>query len=145
MTVGTKRMVKRNVVVRKLDSLEALCGITTISRTIPTFYRHLLRQDRKGTYSVVTSDNPLDPTRGELSYAQAAPAEVFNERGPDEKNMTPSNYEDLHRGNNDLGHFLNIVSLANLAHVHQSENEWKAHGNPTETAIQVFASRFPLQ
>jgi P-type Na+/K+ transporter len=35
-----------------------------------------------------------------------------------------------------------VASLANLARVHQKEGEWTALGDPTEVALQVFASRF---
>ena len=39
--------------------------------------------------------------------------------------------------------YLNIASLANLAKVHRSkEGSWAARGDPTEIALQVFASRF---
>jgi len=40
--------------------------------------------------------------------------------------------------------YLKIASLANLAHVHPNHegDGWNARGDPTEIAIQVFASRF---
>jgi potassium/sodium efflux P-type ATPase len=38
--------------------------------------------------------------------------------------------------------YLNIASLANLANVHKTGDEWHARGDPTEIAIQVFASKF---
>merc|ERR1712000_247247 len=42
-----------------------------------------------------------------------------------------------------MGDFLQVASLANLAHVHQNdEGTWQARGDPTEIALQVFASRF---
>ena len=42
-----------------------------------------------------------------------------------------------------LESFLKVASLANLATVHQAkDDEWHARGDPTEVAIQVFASRF---
>jgi potassium/sodium efflux P-type ATPase len=45
--------------------------------------------------------------------------------------------------NQALKDYLKVASLANLAHVHQNnEGEWNARGDPTEIAIQVFASRF---
>jgi Na+-exporting ATPase len=144
MAAGTKRMVKRNVVVRKLDSLEALGGVTDIcsdkTGTL-TQGKMVVRKawiPGKGTYSVGTSENPIDPTIGDLSHSQTAPVEEKE----DEKDPQVSSAEDLIRDNNDLEQFLNIASLANLAHVHKAENEWKARGDPTDIAIQVFASRF---
>merc|ERR1711964_665785 len=44
-----------------------------------------------------------------------------------------------------LESYLNIASLANLAKIHKGEDGWKATGDPTEIAIQVFASRFNWQ
>jgi len=92
----------------------------------------------KGTYSISTSENPIDPTIGDLSYQEAAPKDEAGENGGD----TMSRLEDILSGNHDLEEFLNIASLANLAHVHNSDDEWKARGDPTDIAIQVFAARF---
>ncbi|KAG9240694.1 sodium P-type ATPase-like protein [Calycina marina] len=148
MAAGTKRMVKRHVVVRKLDSLEALGGVTDIcSDKTGTLTQGKMVVKKawipgKGTYAVGTSDNPIDPTIGDLSHSETAPREESVERESSEKNTAASNFEDLLMDNNDLEQFLNIASLANLAHVHKSENEWKARGDPTDIAIQVFASRF---
>jgi potassium/sodium efflux P-type ATPase len=57
----------------------------------------------------------------------------------DEKGVA---YEELLNENVLLEEYLNIASLANLAHVHRGEDGWIARGDPTEIAIQVFASRF---
>lgn len=54
----------------------------------------------------------------------------------------PSSPEDLLEENHDLVEYLNVASLANLANVHKSEDGWHARGDPTEIAMQVFASRF---
>merc|ERR1712144_144305 len=67
MAAGTKRMIKRNVVVRSLDSLEALGGVTDIcSDKTGTLTQGKMVVKKawipsKGTYSVGTSDNPIDP------------------------------------------------------------------------------------
>jgi hypothetical protein len=51
MAAGMKIIVKRHVVVRKLDSLEALGGVTGESQTfhitshLLTFFRHLFKQN----------------------------------------------------------------------------------------------------
>lgn len=96
----------------------------------------------KGTYSVGTSENPIDPTVGDLSHHEGAPNESSSDEESREKPASTSKVDDLLQDNHHLKHFLNIASLANLAHVQKSENEWKARGDPTEIAIQVFASRF---
>jgi Na+-exporting ATPase len=90
----------------------------------------------RGTYSVSESDHPFDPTKGDLSHTRQPPSKSNSHDG----NATP--FSDLLTDNDDLEGFLNVASLANLAHVHKSEDGWKARGDPTEIAIQVFASRF---
>jgi potassium/sodium efflux P-type ATPase len=145
MAAGTKRMVQRNVVVRKLDSLEALGAITDIcSDKTGTLTQGKMVTKKawipaKGTYSVGTSDNPFDPSMGRLSHSLYAPSYTAKTEGDHEK-ITP--YADLLDGNTHLQDFLNVASLANLARVYKSEDTWKARGDPTEIAIQVFASRF---
>lgn len=91
----------------------------------------------KGTYSVGTSSNPFDPTIQVLSHHEAAPRD---ESGDEED--VPARFEELLQDNESLEQFLNIASLANLAQVHKSADGWKARGDPTDIAIQVFASRF---
>lgn len=67
MAVGTKQMLQRHVIVRKLDSLEALGAVTNICSD----KTGTLTQGRKvaksawipsvGTYSVGSSNDPLNP------------------------------------------------------------------------------------
>ncbi|KAI9801201.1 MAG: hypothetical protein M1825_003475 [Sarcosagium campestre] len=148
MAAGTKRMAKRHVVVRKLDSLEALGGVTDIcSDKTGTLTQGKMVVKKawipsKGTYAVGTSENPIDPTIGDLSHHKAAPREESNDGESSEKHLPVSSSEQLLNDNNDLEQFLNIASLANLARVYKNEDEWKARGDPTDIAIQVFASRF---
>lgn len=144
MAAGTKQMVKRNVVVRKLDSLEALGAVTDIcSDKTGTLTQGKMVTKKAwipamGTYSVGTSDNPVDPSAGHLSHSTYAPSKAPAHE-EDEK-IQPA--DQLLEGNNHLIDFLDVASLANLARVYYSEDTWKARGDPTEIAIQVFASRF---
>lgn len=94
----------------------------------------------KGTYSVGNSGSPIDPSIGHITHHEHAPRHELKEDF--EKNDVPSDPQVLLNDNSDLEEFLNIASLANLAYVHKSDNEWKARGDPTDIAIQVFASRF---
>ena len=95
-----------------------------------------------GTYSVGTSNNPIDPTQGDLSHEHVPPHELdeSKDRGDQSEKAVP--YDELLNDNSVLQDYLNVASLANLAHVHDSDDGWKARGDPTEIAIQVFASRF---
>ena len=152
MAAGTKRMVQRNVIVRKLNALEALGAVTDIcsdkTGTL-TQGRMVVRKawiPAKGTYSVGESSEPFNPTVGDLSNTSSSPAEDDAGSGydipPDEDDRRT--FDQLLENNLPLEEFLKVASLANLATVYKStEHEgWTARGDPTEIAIQVFASRF---
>ncbi len=144
MSAGTKRMVQRNVIVRNLKSLEALGGVTDIcSDKTGTLTQGKMVAKKawipaKGTYSVGVEDDPHDPTKGSLTFTSKAPRHInpdINEKG--------QIFKDLMENNPYLEEYLKVASLANLAVVHQTKKgTWKAQGDPTEIAIQVFASRF---
>lgn len=145
MAAGTRQMVQRHVIVRRLDSLEALGAVTNIcSDKTGTLTQGRMLTKRAwlpslGTYSVGPSENPLDPTSGDIALIPEAPVSMDNAA------ETPAHPDDLVQDNAVLQEFLNTGALANLAHVHQSEqegNQWQARGEPTDIAIQVFVSRF---
>lgn len=92
----------------------------------------------KGTYTVGSSNEPFNPTDGDLSFAKAAPKDLDED---DEKSEVKSS-EELLNNNDALQEYLNVAALANLATVHHTDGAWKARGDPTEIAIQVFAARF---
>lgn len=145
MAVGTKQMVQRNVIVRKLDSLEALGAVTDIcsdkTGTL-TQGKMVLRRAwviGHGTYSVGTGSEPFNPQVGALSFSLKSPVEIFESEG--EKDENPVS---LLSGNRELEDFLNVASLANLASVFKDREsgEWDARGDPTEIALQVFVMKF---
>ncbi|KAF9637999.1 potassium/sodium efflux P-type ATPase [Lasiodiplodia theobromae] len=146
MTVGTKRMVKRHVIVRNLNSLEALGAVTDIcSDKTGTLTQGKMVAKKAwipshGTYSIGESSEPYNPTVGDVYLDRRQPREInfkTADTGP------AKDYHELLEGNTSLEEYLKVASLANLAVVHQdSSNDWKARGDPTEIAIQVFASRF---
>ncbi|KAK7043242.1 P-type ATPase [Paramarasmius palmivorus] len=144
MAAGTKRMVERNVIVRNLRSLEALGAVTDIcSDKTGTLTQGKMIVKKawipaKGTYSIKTTDSPFDPTVGELGFTSKPPTK--DDSDDDEKSWSA---EELLDDNPHLLEFLKVASLANLANVHKTtEGTWNARGDPTEIAIQVFASRF---
>jgi len=146
MAAGTKRMVERNVIVRNLKSLEALGGVTDIcSDKTGTLTQGKMVAKRawipaKGTYSVGVTDSPVNPTVGTLAFVPKPPSKIDFEQ--EEKTSTST---ELLENNKHLLEYLKVASMANLAHVHESHGEdggWNARGDPTEIAIQVFASRF---
>jgi Na+-exporting ATPase len=146
MAVGTKQMVKRNVIVRKLDSLEALGAVTNIcSDKTGTLTQGRMVAKRAwipsmGTYSVGASNEPLNPYDGDLSLIPQAPLSLGEDTTSNAASASP---DDLLKDNTALKDFLNVAAMANLAHLHETESEgWQARGEPTDIAIQVFASRF---
>ncbi|KAL5001381.1 hypothetical protein BDV10DRAFT_199253 [Aspergillus recurvatus] len=153
MAVGTKRMVQRHVIVRKLSSLEALGAVTNIcsdkTGTL-TQGKMIVKQawvPSRGTYSFEGASEPFNPTVGEISFQGLAPRSINEEKTTAETKKP----DELLADNKELEDYLNVCSLANLAHVSKKKHEggegdegseWHARGEPTEIAIQVFASRF---
>jgi P-type Na+/K+ transporter len=145
MAVGTKQMVERNVIVRKLDSLEALGAVTDIcsdkTGTL-TQGKMVLRKAwviGHGTYNVGTGNEPFNPQVGALSFSLKSPRESHEDNSGKHENPVS-----LLDNNPELEPFLNVASLANLATVfkdHES-GEWDARGDPTEIALQVFVMKF---
>lgn len=154
MSAGTKRMVERNVIVRKLNALEALGAVTDIcSDKTGTLTQGKMVAKKcwipsKGTYSVGESNEPHNPTVGDLYFTEDAPGDtssIDKELPPDVNDVDDAqDYKELLQDNGPLEEFLKIASLANLATVYKSTDSegWTARGDPTEIAIQVFASRF---
>ncbi|KAJ6088506.1 hypothetical protein N7486_009767 [Penicillium sp. IBT 16267x] len=145
MAVGTRQMVQRHVIVRKLDSLEALGAVTNIcSDKTGTLTQGRMVARRAwipsvGTYSVGSSHDPLDPQEGDLSLTAEPPMKLQT----DSKGGDPAAPGDLLKDNEELKSFLNVAAMANLAHLHKSSHDgWQARGEPTDIAIQVFATRF---
>ena len=93
-----------------------------------------------GTFSVGHSSHPFNPTEGEITLAKKPPREISIAEKEDIIDR-----ETATKDNDTLVQFLNIASLANTATVRRAEGDddvWHARGDPTEIAIQVFASRF---
>ena len=147
MAVGTKRMVARHVIVRNLKSLEALGAVTDIcSDKTGTLTQGRMVAKKcwiptRGTYSVGNSNEPFNPTLGDLMFSEESPS--ASAQGTAENDGAVKQAPELLENNVELVDFLMTASLANLARVHQNqEGEWTALGDPTEIAMQVFASRF---
>ena len=81
------------------------------------------------TYSVALTDNQFDPTVGDLLHESFSLKDSQNTAQQEPKAGSP---EELLQQNQKLEDYLNVGSLANLAHVHKTEEEWKARGDPTE-------------
>lgn len=93
----------------------------------------------RGTYSV-SANEPFNPTKGRLGFKNVQPKDIdFKSQDAE---GTEINGPEATNSDESLRQYLNVASLANLASVSQVDGEWKGRGDPTEIAIQVFASRF---
>lgn len=147
MAAGTKRMVERHVIVRNMKALEALGAVTDIcSDKTGTITQGKMVAKKawipaKGTYSVGDIDDPFDPTKGEVSYMSLPPSQV--KKNESTEKTSNDSIDNMLNENKYLEDFLNVAALANLANVHKGEDgNYHGRGDPTEIAIQVFASRF---
>ncbi|OSS50292.1 hypothetical protein B5807_04796 [Epicoccum nigrum] len=151
MAAGTKSMVKRNVVVRNLKSLEALGGVTDIcsDKTGTLTQGKMIARGAwipsVGTYTVENSTAPQDPTIGDVRFHPESPSQIDLKAGGDACGELVSSDKRVPSASQGLEEYLNVASLANLATVKKKDDgNWEAHGDPTEIAIQVFAARFGL-
>lgn len=152
MAVGTKIMVARNVIVRKLDSLEALGAVTNIcSDKTGTLTQGKMIVKKawvaaEGTFAVSDTNSPVDPTAAQISLDPSMPHQL----AAVPKTQAQIQAESPWRNATDfissgyLQHYLNIATFCNIATVtkRSDSEDWDARGDPTEIAIQVFASRF---
>ncbi|KAI5957889.1 hypothetical protein CANMA_004372 [Candida margitis] len=148
MAIGAQVMVSKNVIVRKLDSLEALGGINDIcsdktgTLTQGKMIAKKVWLPNVGTLEVQNSNEPYNPTEGVVRYAPYSPLYI---KQTDEEIDFKKPYPDPMPQS--MHNWLMTATLANIATVNQSKDEesgevvWKAHGDATEIAIQVFTSR----
>ncbi|KAK6539213.1 Na+ ATPase [Orbilia ellipsospora] len=145
-SVGMRRMVKRKVIVRKLDSLESLGGITNISSDKTGTITQGKMITRKfwipslGVYSVENTAEANDPTSGDIRHESEPPRLGEKASGEDRKRYNL----DLISSQPAVGTFARICALCNVATVRydRDTSKWQATGDPTEIALQVFAHRF---
>jgi P-type Na+/K+ transporter len=97
-----------------------------------------------GTYSIQTGNDPHNPDDSQVTFANSEPRDLqppLNEDPP----VSPKDEASYHPS---LERYLDVASLANLATVQKvdiaedSTSRWQANGDPTEIALQVFATRF---
>ncbi|KAJ5103956.1 hypothetical protein N7532_004485 [Penicillium argentinense] len=131
MAVGTKAMARGNVIVRKLQCLEAVGGVTNIcsDKTGTLTQGKMIARSAwipgAGTLTVRQTTDPYDPTSGVVQLD-----EIDWESGyPIEENPA------LHT-------FLSALALCNLSVVQRENEVWTAVGEPTEIALHVLAMRF---
>ncbi|WFD37037.1 P-type Na(+) transporter [Malassezia cuniculi] len=152
MSMGGRAMAQRNVIVRKLESLEAVGSITDIcsdkTGTI-TQGKMILKKawlPSLGLYAVSETSEAFNPLLGEVSHIGGQPIEE-PENADGEIVASHGQSHGLHKEQNHfLQAFLELATMCNIANVFKDEDkdEWVAHGDPTECAIQTFACRFDM-
>lgn len=143
MAVGTKAMAKGNVIVRKLQALEAVGGVTNIcSDKTGTLTQGKMIAKKAwipmvGRLTVHDTTNPFDPTSGSVEAAWEIESDPLAPQSP-------------------MITFLNVIALCNMSTVYCGKadsiadgtssidplDEWTAIGEPTEIALHVLAMRF---
>ena len=154
MVVGMTQMRKRAVIVRQLSALEALGGVTNICSDKTGTLTQGQMTTRKawipnlGTYTVEGSEEPFNPKNGRVNFStQESNSKDTEEQRNDLKGKVES-IVDSGEKQEEVGPetkaFLNCTALCNLASIRQDEAKlrWHAVGDPTEIALQVFATRF---
>ncbi|MFH1328665.1 MAG: HAD-IC family P-type ATPase, partial [Candidatus Bathyarchaeota archaeon] len=118
LSFGMYKMVKRNVLIRRLAAIETMGAITTICT------------DKTGTLT----KNEMTITRTFIGFNDfAVTGTGYNPEGKFLKNGKESVEDE------DLKLALRIGALCNNAKLLREDNVWKAYGDPTEVALIVVA------
>ncbi|KAL2753533.1 hypothetical protein ACRALDRAFT_1044169 [Sodiomyces alcalophilus JCM 7366] len=155
MAAGAKVMVERNVLVRNMRSLEALGGVTNIcsdktgTLTQGKMVAKMAWLPGHGTYSIDTGNEPHNPEVGTTNFMPVPPKDISPKAESSQASVVPPTEAATHAC---LKEYLDVAALANLATVRKTTGDgeeaqdapgqWEAHGDPTEIAIQVLATRF---
>jgi len=140
MAVATKAMVKGNVIVRQMPSLEAVGGVTnicsdktgTLTQGRMITRKVWLRNDLEG--SVSGAGDPYDPGSGTVSWSAPLAGSVLSQFLT---TLTLCNNSTVTDGRKEPETDSSSVTTAN-----DSDSQWRAMGEPTEIALKVFAMRF---
>ena len=153
--VGMTQMRKKKVVIRQLSALEALGGVTNIcSDKTGTLTRGQMIARKawipgSGVYTVHDAGDANNPSAGSITFSPAngdQQARRIDDEGDFEKSETGWSLSATSKLTPHLETFLESTALCNLARIRydNGENKWRAIGDPTEIALQVFAHRFNL-
>lgn len=140
MAVATKAMVRGNVIVRQMPSLEAVGGVTnicsdktgTLTQGRMITRKVWLRGDLEG--AVEGAGDPYDPGSGTVSWSAPLQGSCL---GPFLTTLVLCNNSTVTDGRKEPETDSSSVTTAT-----DGEAQWKAVGEPTEIALKVFAMRF---
>ncbi|CAO1636061.1 unnamed protein product [Parajaminaea phylloscopi] len=141
-SVGAKRMAEAGVVIRRIEALEALGGVTNIC------------SDKTGTLTqgkmVVRKCwiPDLSPALDGHSYAIEEASQAFEPRGRAYLEGTEPQYFETDALPSQLKELATIASLCNIAELvapgKEAGGTWSARGDPTEIALLVMATKLGL-
>ncbi|XP_077660665.1 uncharacterized protein AFUA_4G02660 [Aspergillus fumigatus Af293] len=141
-------MVKRNVIVPKLDSLEALGAVTNnCSNKTGTLTQGKMVVKKvwipsKGIYSMGVSNEPFNPTVSDVTFTPVPPMHFDQEK----EGAPIDSLENSVAGNPRLEEFLNVAAMANLSHVYRSEQgEWHVHDQWTKDEGAIWHQKAEFQ
>ncbi|KAF8660097.1 hypothetical protein AX16_001655 [Volvariella volvacea WC 439] len=135
MAVGTRKMAKEHVIVRKLDALENLGGVTDIC------------SDKTGTLTLgkmsvrkfwLAADPHKDAEyTAEVTQDALQPSGIVRKQDGSEL--------DISTFGEGLAQAVRTIALCNVATIRRNlKGDWKSTGDPTEVALQVFAHKLGL-
>jgi len=121
LALGAQRMVKRNVLIRRLPAVETLGSVTTIA------------SDKTGT---LTQNKMIVEVAHTATHRYAFTGLGYNPagqimEGDDQLNQVPP----------DLSLLLTASVAANDATLHEKDGQWEIIGDPTEGALIVAAAK----
>uniref|UniRef100_A0A0W0G514 P-type Na(+) transporter n=1 Tax=Moniliophthora roreri TaxID=221103 RepID=A0A0W0G514_MONRR len=145
MSAGTIRMAKEHVIVRRLNALEALGGITDIcSDKTGTLTQGKMivktvwipsAQDAPRQFKVEAPSGALNPEGRVLEQTKSS-------NKTDDSNSAVINPAEM---DNALKELVTVASLCNVATIGQGkDDQWTSTGDPTEVALQVFAHKLGM-
>lgn len=154
MSAGTSRMAKQHVIVRKLNALEALGGVTDVcSDKTGTLTQGKMVVRRLWIASGLVGENEKvsgsGSGKGSRTFSVEAGAEALRPEGRVFENVEGESEDEkiVRAGSLDPGlrAIVECASLCNVATISQNkQGVWKSTGDPTEVALQVLAHKLQL-